>query len=158
MLIRSSYILHKMTSLSNRYVNNYCLLTGTDAGLQTVTTSGSFWRTETPEAITGGSCLQCLWYQFHFQVLSLRFKQSIKSRNKPMYEMAYFLRWFNNVWNWHHLAINLYPSTFHSINLQCSERTVNYVITCFNSYIELKLTKFSQISFLKLTGNIFQGL
>lgn len=34
------------------------ILTGTDAGLQTVTTSGSICRIETSHAITGGSCLQ----------------------------------------------------------------------------------------------------
>lgn len=36
------------------------LLTGTDAGLQTVSTSSSSLRTFTPQAITGGSCLQPL--------------------------------------------------------------------------------------------------
>lgn len=34
------------------------LLTGTDAGLQTVKTSDSWWRISTFNAITGGSCLQ----------------------------------------------------------------------------------------------------
>lgn len=56
---------HFINLMQVNYHPEELFLTGTDAGLHTVSTSGSFCKIEMSHAITGGSCLKALEDHLH---------------------------------------------------------------------------------------------